>query len=168
MATAKRDLPIPPPLYETDFYSWALEQAALLRERRFGELDLENLREEVEDLGRRQADELGSRYATLLQHLLKWEFQPGKRSNSWAGTIRRSRRKIAEHVGENPGLKPRRDELFAKAYLDGRDDAAIETNLPREHFPAANPYTLDQAMDEAFWPGGREMPAQDSTGRKRR
>lgn len=167
MATAKRELPLPP-LYETDFYSWALEQAALLRERRFGELDLENLQEEVEDLGRRQADELGSRYATLLQHLLRLEFQSEKRSNSWAGTVRRSRRKIAEHLNENPGLKPRRADLFAQAYLDGRDYAVVETNLPEEHFPAENPYTLDQVMDEEFWPGGREMPAQDTPKRKRR
>jgi hypothetical protein len=167
MATAKRELPIPPPLYEADFYTWALEQAALLRERRFDELDLENLREEVEDLGRRQADELGSRYATLLQHLLKWEFQPERRSNSWAGTIGRSRRKIAEHVAANPGLKPRRADLFANAYADGRADAAIETNLPLEHFPAENPYTLDQATDEEFWPGGRDMP-ESGAGKRRR
>ena len=61
MAKARRDLP-PAPLYERDYYSWALEQAALLRERRIAELDFDNLAEEVEDLGRSLADQLESRY----------------------------------------------------------------------------------------------------------
>ena len=165
---ATRLQPPPDDRYLTDPDAWALEQAALLRARRFGELDLENLAEEVEDLGRRKADELESRYATLLQHLLEWEFHPARRFNSWAGTIGRSRRKIVEHVDDNPGLKSRRVELFSKTYPDGRDDAAIETNLPREHFPAENPYTLEQVMDEDFWPGGREMPDHETTKRRRR
>ena len=87
-------------------------------------------------------------------------------SNSWAGTISRSRRKSAEHIGENPGLKSRRSELFAKAFPDGRADAAIEANLPLEHFPAVNPYTLDQATDEEFWPRGRDMP-ESGAGKRR-
>lgn len=146
------DAPSRPDLYERDFYSWALEQAAHLRARRFAELDLENLAEEVEDLAKREAKELQSRYETLLAHLLKWEFQPEQRSHSWAGTIRRERNKIAEHLDDNPGLKPRRAELFAKAFKSAREDAAIEMNLPVDRFPAACPCTLDQAMDETFWP----------------
>lgn len=147
------DAPPRPDLYDRDYYSWALEQAALLRAGRFAELDLENLAEEVEDLGKREAKELESRLGTLLTHLLKWEFQPAHRSHSWAGTIRRERNRIARHLADNPGLKPRRGELFATAFVDARDDAAIETNLPADRFPAACPYTLEQAMDPAFWPG---------------
>jgi hypothetical protein len=165
MASAKRELPVPPPLYETDFYSWALEQGALLRERRLSELDLDNLIDEVEALARTEARELESRYGTLLQHLLKWEFQTSRRSNSWAVTIRRERDAIPKHLAKNPGLKPRRAELFAEAYDTGRADAAIETDLPLEHFPADNPYTLEQAMDAEFWPRGREMPARE-TGKR--
>jgi hypothetical protein len=147
------EAPSRPDLYERDYYSWALEQAALLRARRFTELDLENLAEEVEDLGRSEAKELQSRYETLLAHLLKWEFQPEHRSHSWAGTIRRERGKIVEHLADNPGLKPRRTELFGKAFRSAREDAAIETNLPVDRFPTTCPYTLEQAMDDAFWPG---------------
>src|SRR3954447_1984404 len=119
MAKARRELP-PVPRYERDYYSWALEQAALLRERRLAELDFDNLAEEVEDLGRSMADQLGSRYETLLMHLLKWEFQPDKRSNSWAGTIRRERSRIEKLLIKNPGLKSRRAELFNDAYDDAR------------------------------------------------
>lgn len=152
MAKAREALPRPD-LYERDYYSWTLEQAALLRARRFAELDLENLAEEVEDLAKREAKELQSRYETLLTHLLKWEFQPERRSHSWAGTIRRERHKIAEHLDDNPGLKPRRAELFGKAFRSAREDAAIGTNLPVDRFPAICPYTYEHAMDEAFWPG---------------
>jgi hypothetical protein len=159
MARAKRELPTPP-LYETDFYSWALEQAALLRERRFAGLDLDNLVEEVEDLGRRKTDELESRYETLLHHLLKWEFQPDQRSRSWLVTVQRERWQIAKLLRKNPGLKPRRAELFGEAFEDARQEAALETGLPVERFPAENPYSLDHAMDVDFWPGGRDMPVR--------
>lgn len=147
------DAPPRADLYERDYYTWALEQAALLRAHRFAELDLENLAEEVEDLGKREAKELQSRLETLLAHLLKWHFQPEHRSHSWAGTIRRERGKIARHLAQNPGLKPRRAELFAEASIDAPKDAAIETNLPVDRFPAGCPYTYEQAMDDAFWPG---------------
>jgi hypothetical protein len=152
MAKTREALP-PADLYAHDFYSWALAQAALLRQRRFAELDLANLAEEVEDLGRRQASELQSRFETLLTHLLKWMFQPERRSHSWVGTITRERGKIAEHLDDNPGLKPRRHELSARSYRHARADAVAETNLPLETFPAACPWTLDEVMDDAFWPG---------------
>ena len=146
------DAPARPDLYERDYYSWALEQAALLRARRFAELDLENLAEEVEDLAKAEARELRSRYATLVTHLLKWELQPQRRSHSWVATIIRERNAILDHLDESPGLNPRREELFAKASKAARAGAAAETNLPLGGFPASSPYTRAQAMDEAFWP----------------
>src|SRR3954447_3744252 len=114
MAKARRELP-PAPLYERDYYSWALEQAALLRERRLTELDFDNLAEEVEDLGRSLADQLESRYETLLMHLLKWELQPDKRRRGWAATIGRERIRIAKHLRKNPGLAARHEALFSEA-----------------------------------------------------
>ena len=152
MAKAREALPRPD-LYERDFYSWALEQAELLRERRFAELDLENLAEEIDGLARGEARELRSRYATLLMHLLKWEIQPERRSPSWKATIVRERVEIEDHLDEDPGLKPRQSELFARAYRSARAGAAAETDLPLSRFPAACPYTHEQATDEAFRPG---------------
>jgi hypothetical protein len=75
MATARERLR-PRHSYEEDGYSWAVEQAELLRARRFDLPDVENVAEEIEDLGKSFANELSSRYGTLLTHLLKWEFQP--------------------------------------------------------------------------------------------
>ena len=145
--------PIEPDLYRRDFYSWALEQAALMRDRRLAEQDLENLIEELEGLARAEARELRSQYANLLSHLLKWEFQPERRPHSWAATIAGERDAMLDHLDENLGLKPRQVERFAKAYRGARADVAAETNLPVSRFPAACPYTLVQAISEAFWPG---------------
>ena len=152
MATT-RDALRPGATYEGDFHSWALEQAALVRARRIDALDIENVAEELEGLARAQVSELRSRYTTLLLHLLKWEFQPLRRTSSWVGTIVRERTEIREHVADNPSLKPRRMALFARAYESARLGAAIETKLATRIFPKTNPYTLDQATDRDFWPG---------------
>jgi Domain of unknown function DUF29 len=166
MATAREKLR-PRHSYEEDGYSWALEQAELLRARRFDLLDVENVAEEIEDLGKSFANELRSRYGTLVMHLLKWQFQPERRSNSWAGTIRRERREIGRHLRLNPGLKSSREELFADAYDTARDDATVETNLPPGRFPETCPYVLEQTMDPAFWPGGEELPVRPRRHRAR-
>lgn len=147
-----------PASYEEDGYSWALEQAALLRARRFDLVDVENVAEEIESLGKSLANELRHRYETLVAHLLKWEFQPEHRSYSWMGTIRRERGAIAKHLRDNPGLKPRRAELFEDCYPEARQQAVVETNLPPERFPETCPYTLEQATDPDFWPGGSDLP----------
>jgi hypothetical protein len=146
------DRPPPAELYERDFYSWALQQARLLKERRFGELDLDNVAEELESLGREQAAKLRSSYRVLLMHLLKWAWQPQRRSRSWRGTIVRERLAAARQLAENPGLKPRRARLFAEAYADARKEAAAETGLPLDGFPKTCPFTIEQALDEEFWP----------------
>src|SRR4051794_36674182 len=150
MAKARRDLP-PAPLYERDYYSWVLEQAALLRERRLAELDFDNLAEEVEDLGRSMADQLGSRYETLLMHLLKWEFQPDKRSNSWAGRIiptaligDRFRPLAAGDRGQAVG---RRHEPVPRLAA-GRDDGLVVRPDPQAEFvlPQVLPHVLDRVQ----------------------
>jgi hypothetical protein len=145
-------------LYEKDTYTWALQQADALRRRSANEIDWENVAEEIESVGRSEASELRSRYTILLLHLLKWLAQPERRSRSWEASIRVQRRAIADHLGENPGLKSRRDELLARAYFEARLQASAETDLPIEMFSETNPFTLEQAMDDAFWP---EPPAGD-------
>jgi hypothetical protein len=137
-------------LYDTDTYTWAMTQADALRRRSANELDWDNIAEEIESVGKTEARELRSRYSVLLAHLLKWQFQPEGRGAGWETTIIIQRRAIMAHLLENPGLKPRRDEIFAAAYLDALQDASTETKLPMRAFPDTNPYTFAQAMDEAF------------------
>jgi Domain of unknown function DUF29 len=139
-------------LYERDYYSWALNQARALQDKRVEELDWENLAEEVEDLARRDAHSLRSQLARLLAHLLKWQLQPARRTNSWRGSIRGARDAIRELLDESPGLKPQLPELFQKAYRAGVNLAVEETNLHESRFPASSPWSFEQAMNEDFWP----------------
>ena len=141
-------------LYDRDFHGWGLHQAELVRARRLGELDLDNIAEELRSLGSEQEHRLESSYRVLLTHLLKWMYQLQLRSRSWRGTIVRERISAARTVDRNPSLKPLRDGLFAEAYRGARKEAA-ETGLPLAAFPDTAPFTIVQAMDEEFWPDPR-------------
>jgi uncharacterized damage-inducible protein DinB len=70
-------------LYEQDFYQWTQQMATVLRNGHFDQLDIENIAEEIESLGRSDRRELKSRLTVLLMHLLKWHCQPEQRNNSW-------------------------------------------------------------------------------------
>jgi hypothetical protein len=132
--------------YDTDFYTWAMEQAGLLKAGRVSELDTANLAEELTDLGNEQYDKLQSAFAVLLAHLLKWDHQPDMRSRSWESTIREQRRRVQRLLAKNPGLQPRRDEAVSEGYLDGRDRASAEADLDVDHFPPQCPYSWDEMM----------------------
>jgi len=106
-------------LYETDFYAWTQQQSHLLKEQAWQSLDVENLLEELADLGRRERQELRNRLSVLLEHLLKWQFQPQKRGNSWLATIREQREQLALLLDENPSLKPYLSEALIVAYKLG-------------------------------------------------
>lgn len=146
------DAPPAEPLYDRDFYSWCLEQARLVQERRFAELDIGNVVEELESLGREQAHKLGSAFRVLLLHLLKWRYQSKRRSRSWAGTIVRERLNAAEILAENPSLRSKRQALFSRAYNGARREAAAETGLPLSTFPEVCPFPLQKALDQDWWP----------------
>lgn len=119
-------------LYDADFYAWTQEQAKFLREGTWNELDIPNLVEEIESLGKQQKQELRNRLSVLLGHLLKWEFQPTYRSKSWLATIREQRRRALEALEENPSLKSYLPEAIQKAYEDGIDLVVRASNALRE------------------------------------
>lgn len=139
-------------LYDTDFYAWANEQAALLRAGRLSEADIENIAEEIESMGRSEKRELVSRLTVLLLHLLKWRYQPALQSNSWRRTIEQQRLHLEEHLADNPSLKSQLDQLITSAYRHARVEAEHETGLLRETFPVTCPFTYDEAMNPDFWP----------------
>ncbi len=143
-------------LYETDFCAWVAEQGQLLRDGCWEQVDLENVIEEIEALGRQQRQELRNWLAVLLGHLLKWEFQSGWRSRSWRSTIRIQRREILVLIRESPSLRPYLEEALELAYANGRDLALAETSLAEEVFPVVCPYGWDLVMDEGFFPGVEE------------
>lgn len=136
--------------YDTDFVLWAEETARLLEQRRFEEVDLENLVEEVLDLARRNKDALESHLSRLLMHLLKWQFQPEKRCRSWLGTIREARKQIRKIESRFPSLKNHRDLKLADCYEEARDDAAFETSIALETFPLECPFSIEEILDPNF------------------
>jgi hypothetical protein len=147
-------------LYETDFYAWTQKQAELLRHQKWSELDLPNLVEEIESLGKQQRcrrhasrPELRNRLSILVGHLLKWEYQPQKRIRSWFSTIRVQRIDILDLLAENPSLKSYFSEGLEQAYQKGVILAAGETNLSERTFQKECPYTIEQVLDEQFFPG---------------
>lgn len=140
-------------LYEVDFYAWTQEQVMLLREQQWSQLDLPNLIEEVASLGRQQRQELRNRLSILIGHLLKWHYQPQRRSRSWLATLRIQRLEITELLEDNPSLKPYLDEALPRAYSKGIELAAGETNLPNRTFPRECPYSLSEILDSHFYPG---------------
>jgi Domain of unknown function DUF29 len=144
-------------LYEADFYAWTLEQSKLLQNGDLQKLDIINLVEEIESLGKQQRQELRNRLGILLGHFLKWGYQSDKRSKNWRVTIREQRREVLRLLKENPSLKPYLEEAIAYAYQSGLDLVARETSLDYQDLPVDCPYTLDQLFDFNFPSGLSEV-----------
>jgi hypothetical protein len=143
-------------LYEEDIVLWSERQGALLRCRAAGELvndaelDWPNIAEEIESTGRAEQDQLISRLAVMLAHLLKRRIQPDRRGNSWRLTILEQRRGSGRIVSRNPGLRPRLDDILAAAYGDAVLIAGREIDLPEETFPSVCPWTFEEVMLAEF------------------
>ena len=140
-------------LYDQDFALWTAEAARLLREGRFQEIDIEHVAEEIEDMGKRDYREVLSRLALILQHLLKWQFQPDKRTGSWKTALINQRREIELVFEQSPSLRRAAVQLLPCAYRQAIQDAAGETGMPEDSFPHECPYTLEQALDRRFFGG---------------
>lgn len=138
--------------YEQDFYGWTQEQAALLRAGRLADLDIDNLIEEIETMGRSEKRELESRLTVLLVHLLKWHYQPVRRSRSWNLTIDGQRIRFFRVFSDNPGLKPLLPDLLANAYRLARVDVSKETGMDIKTFPVDCPWDFQQITDDAYYP----------------
>lgn len=139
-------------LYEDDFCLWIEQALVLLRQGNLRDLDLENLLEEIEDMGNSQKQALESNLKVILMHLLKYKYQPEKRSNSWLYTLTEHRQRIRKAFKNSPSLKRHFLQEFADVYLDAKKLAAIETGLSSQTFPAASPFTPDQVTDEEYLP----------------
>ncbi|MCM0589124.1 MAG: DUF29 domain-containing protein [Gloeotrichia echinulata IR180] len=142
-------------LYETDFYRWTIEQSERLRLGQFNELDLANLAEEIASLGRQERRELENRLGVLIGHLLKWEYQPEKRTRSWQVTINTQRREIQKLLGDNPSLKSYLDLAAIEGFVSGLDLMLAETSIKKKVLPSDCPYTIGQIFDSSF-PVGME------------
>jgi hypothetical protein len=132
-------------LYEADETAWLEQTAALVRDRRFDQVDAANLAEYLTDMANRDRREVFSRLVVLLTHLLKWDHQPGRRSSSWQATILEQQREMREIV-DSGTLRNHAVAVFARAYENARKEAAAETGLARAAFPEECPWDLEAAL----------------------
>ena len=137
--------------YDADFYLWTQQQATLLRQGEFGELDTAHLVEEIEEMGASNRHSLGSYLELVLLHLLKWRYQPERRGKSWKSSIRKGRNAIERLLEESPSLQPRLPAMVTAEYRRARIEAADETGLPLSTFPESCPLTLEEITGD-FWP----------------
>jgi hypothetical protein len=141
-------------LYDTDFYLWTQEQAALLEAQRFDALDIANLVEEITSLGVSDRRALGSHLKQLTLHLLKWQYQPSGRQtgHSWRSSIYNARDDIETLLEDSPSLRREVAPLLSRWYPAARRLASDQTSLPLATFPPACPWPPDQVLDADFWP----------------
>jgi hypothetical protein len=139
-------------LYDRDFALWIAETLQNLEQRNFEHLDIENLLGEIEDMGKSQKHALESNLAIILLHLLKWQYQPEKRSNSWKFTLREHRQRLHKALRDSPSLKVYYLKVLADCYQDGRELAADETGLDLKTFPVELPFTPENILDPKFLP----------------
>jgi Domain of unknown function DUF29 len=138
--------------YETDFYAWLQAQAGHLRAKEWNSLDIDNLAEELDTLGRSERNAVWSHLRILLLHLLKWAYQPERRGRSWRRGILLARQHLARRLRDSPSLRPELPALVVEAYVDARRLAVVEADLPEAAFPATCPWTPDELQEEAFLP----------------
>jgi hypothetical protein len=93
-----------------------------------------------------------SQLRLILSHLLKWIYQPEKRTESWRSTIANGRILVQEDLEDLPSLTPELDTLAALAYRRARKDAAKDTGLPLATLPEVCPWSIAQVLAEDFWP----------------
>jgi len=141
-----------PSPYATDFDLWVRQTARLVREQRWQELDVEALLAEIEDLGKSERRGISSQLTRLLMHLLKWHYQPQRRSESWLDSISDARLQIELALKDSPSLRTYPAEQIEQSYRKARQSAAKQTGLPLSIFPEGCPYTLDAILDEDYLP----------------
>lgn len=139
-------------LYEQDFWLWTQAMVEALKSGNFSQLDLQNLAEEVESLGRSDRRELQSRLTILLMHLLKWQFQSEMQSGSWRGTLAEQRIRIAKLLKESPSLRSFFEASIDECYDDAKVKAAAETGLAMATFPGICPYRIEEILSIDFLP----------------
>ena len=140
--------------YESDVVAWAKEQAALIRAGQFDQLDLTHIAEEMEDVGKSEQRELASRMAVLLAHILKWKFQPQKRSVSWTLTIKEQRRLLVRRVQKTPSLSPilSDPEWVDEIWVDAKALAEKETGLDMSTYPEICPWSMADVLTPDWLP----------------
>jgi hypothetical protein len=135
------------PGYEADYAAWLQHQVGLLKADRWDEIDKDNLIDEVESLGRSDFRSFVSAFEIVIAHMLKWDHQPERRSNSWIGSIMEHRARIRQELEDSPSYSARVEEVLRRAWRPARARASVESDLPLKGLPAELPYSYDDIMN---------------------
>ena len=146
-------------LYRNDYYAWSRQQAAelrrLLAERVDMPLDLDNLAEEVESLGRADLRRVKSRLRRMIEHLLKLQYSPASDPrDGWRETILEARQDIDDYL--TPSMRPEVEADLERDYAKARDKTVLALQHHGEgeaaaELPIASPYALADLLDPD-WP----------------
>jgi hypothetical protein len=139
-------------LYDEDFYLWIEATVNLLKTRQVEQLDYDNLIDEIESMGKSDKRSIASNLEVVLMHLLKWQYQPEKRSNSWKFSIREHRKRIIIILKDSPSLKRYLSEIITECYRDARKEAAYETGLSIDTFPVDCIFTQEEILNLDYLP----------------
>jgi len=140
-------------LYEKDFHAWTHQHINFLNEKKFNQLDVNHLIEELEGMAKKDKSELVNRLVILIAHLLKWQYQSNRQGKSWRVTIDEQRDQItAGLLEETPSLNSYLVEAVKKSYSRAVKLAAKETGYTLSHFPNQCPYSLEQLLNEDYYP----------------
>jgi hypothetical protein len=137
-------------LYDTDYVEWVGRTAQLIRERRFDEIDVENLAEEVEGLAGSLQSAVRSQLRRMLMHLIKQKIQPDRDCASWRASIANAQVEILNDIKSSPSLRRFARDILDDTYRDAVRIALIETDLEDQsgalNIPEQCPYTIDQLL----------------------
>lgn len=145
-------------LYDIDVIAWSLQQAALLRARRWEQLDIDNIVEEIESVGRAELSAFESRFTALLTRLLKWCWQPAQRNPCGRACIELERKSVMRQLKITPSL---RRELASQEWLTdvwGVALVEVEEQTGLDLFADKPVWTVEQILAPDFFPGGAEAP----------
>jgi len=143
---------ISPTTYQDDFYRWIDRNIMLLKQKQWADIDVDILIDELESMAKRDKRELISYFIVLIACLLAWHYQPQMRSGSWRGSICEQRIRIHDQLEDSPSLKNCLDISIEKAYPAALRIAHQETGLAISAFPVNCPYSINELLDEDFYP----------------
>jgi len=141
-------------LYDQDFNLWIEATTQALHQGKFEQLDLENLIEEIESLGRSDKRALRSQLIRVIKHILKLKYQPNLHYslNSWRSSVVEGRGQVKQLLKDSPSLNPYLAQVFEECYQDGKQETVAETGLDSNLFPDTSEFSLEQILDPGFWP----------------
>ena len=138
--------------YDQDFYAWITHNVKLLREGKLSEIDAEHIAEEIESMGKSEKRELINRLAVLIAHLLKWQHQPIRRSQSWSLTIKEQRIQLISLLEDSPSLRNEIEKKLEDAYEQAVLIAERETALEEKTFSKSCVFSLDEILNKTYFP----------------